>query len=168
MYLQQAFFVISLSCFSAARPLDKRQFGGLGGGIPGLGSSGGSSGGGLPGLSGLGSSGGGLSGLGGSGGSSGGSGGGLPGLGGSSGGLGGLGSLGGLGGGSTRNDLESGDGCKDIIIIFARGTSEPGNIGTSVGPQFIQAVESQAGQDKVAAQGVLHLTFLSSSYYRMC
>lgn len=62
-----------------------------------------------------------------------------------------------LGGGSfsgtTQNGLTDGD-CKDITVIFARGTSEAGNVGTVTGPPFFQALAKKVGDDKLAVQGV--------------
>ncbi|KAL8369710.1 hypothetical protein RB595_000170 [Gaeumannomyces hyphopodioides] len=46
------------------------------------------------------------------------------------------------------------DGCPDIIIVFARGTSEPGNIGIIVGPQLLDAVKTAAEGKSVGMQGV--------------
>ncbi|KAF4966634.1 hypothetical protein FSARC_5683 [Fusarium sarcochroum] len=54
--------------------------------------------------------------------------------------------------GSTQNGL-SGE-CKDVTIIFARGTSEMGNVGSAAGPPFFQALADQIGNDKLAVQGV--------------
>ncbi|TGZ80869.1 cutinase-domain-containing protein [Ascodesmis nigricans] len=41
---------------------------------------------------------------------------------------------------TTRNELIEG-GCKPIIVIFARGTTEPGNVGDDVGPSFFDNLE---------------------------
>ncbi|CAM1510474.1 Fc.00g008090.m01.CDS01 [Cosmosporella sp. VM-42] len=54
--------------------------------------------------------------------------------------------------GSTQNGL-SGD-CKAVTVIFARGTSETGNVGTVTGPPFFQALAKKLGDDKLAVQGV--------------
>ncbi|KAF4470964.1 cutinase precursor [Fusarium albosuccineum] len=54
--------------------------------------------------------------------------------------------------GSTQNGL-SGD-CKDVTVIFARGTSELGNVGSVAGPPFFQALDEQLGSGKLAVQGV--------------
>ncbi|KAK7429567.1 hypothetical protein QQZ08_003946 [Neonectria magnoliae] len=55
-------------------------------------------------------------------------------------------------GGSTQNGL-SGD-CKAVTVIFARGTSEIGNVGISAGPPFFEALEEKLGDGKLAVQGV--------------
>lgn len=45
-------------------------------------------------------------------------------------------------------------GCADMIIVFARGTTEAGNVGSIVGPPLLAAVKSAAGGKTVAMQGV--------------
>ncbi|KAH7065428.1 cutinase [Macrophomina phaseolina] len=74
-------------------------------------------------------------------------------MGGSSGsGVSALGGLGGGLGGSTQNGLD--EACKPVTLIFARGTTEMGNMGSVVGPGFASALKQQLGEDKVAVQGV--------------
>ncbi|PSN65531.1 cutinase precursor [Corynespora cassiicola Philippines] len=53
----------------------------------------------------------------------------------------------------TQNDVVDG-ACKPVTILFARGTSEQGNMGSLVGPPFVQAVGQMAGVDNVAVQGI--------------
>ncbi|QRD85183.1 putative cutinase [Aspergillus flavus] len=143
-----------------------------GGSLPGLGSSTGSGLGSLasliPGLGGS-SSGSSLPGLGGSslipglGGSSS-SGSGIPGLGSSTGNIPDLSSL--LGGSSsgglpgltkrasiTENGVTQNAGCQELTFIFARGTSEMGNMGSVVGPPVAKQLASLTG-NKVTVQGV--------------
>lgn len=55
--------------------------------------------------------------------------------------------------GSTATDVAKGV-CKPVTLIFARGTSEQGNMGTIVGPQFANAMIALMGADQVAVQGV--------------
>lgn len=64
----------------------------------------------------------------------------------------GLSALGSGLGGSTQNGLD--EACKPITLIFARGTTEMGNMGSVVGPAFANALKQQLGEDKVAVQGV--------------
>jgi hypothetical protein len=52
----------------------------------------------------------------------------------------------------TRNDLIDGK-CNDVIVIFARGATEPGNIGTILGPPFFDAIE-KVEPGRIIAQGV--------------
>ena len=54
---------------------------------------------------------------------------------------------------TTQNDLSSGS-CKAVTIIYARGTTEPGNVGVLVGPPFFDALEGIIGSGNVAVQGV--------------
>ncbi|ROW03065.1 hypothetical protein VMCG_05746 [Cytospora schulzeri] len=70
-------------------------------------------------------------------------------------GLGGLSGLGSLfssaGGSSTENGLDS--ACQKVTLIFARGTSELGNMGSVVGPGLSGDLKT-ALNNKVAVQGV--------------
>ncbi|GKZ74657.1 hypothetical protein AnigIFM50267_001146 [Aspergillus niger] len=58
-----------------------------------------------------------------------------------------------FGTGSTANELEQGS-CKDVTLIFARGSTELGNMGTVIGPPLCDNLKSKLGSDKVACQGV--------------
>jgi len=44
--------------------------------------------------------------------------------------------------------------CKAVTFIFARGSTEPGNMGTIVGPQTCSDLKTTLGADVVACQGV--------------
>ncbi|GAB7347209.1 hypothetical protein MBLNU459_g3315t1 [Dothideomycetes sp. NU459] len=54
----------------------------------------------------------------------------------------------------TENQLTDGTACREVTVLFARGTTESGNVGTTVGPAFFQAIVSLIGADNVAVQGV--------------
>ncbi|KAL1866863.1 hypothetical protein Daus18300_006566 [Diaporthe australafricana] len=55
---------------------------------------------------------------------------------------------------TTRQDLDDGK-CSDVLVIFARGTQEPGNVGALVGPPFFKALEGALGSSRsLAIQGV--------------
>jgi hypothetical protein len=54
---------------------------------------------------------------------------------------------------TTENGLSAGD-CKAMTVIFARGTTETGNVGTLAGPPFFNALEVSVGAGNVAVQGV--------------
>lgn len=54
----------------------------------------------------------------------------------------------------TENQLTDGTACREVTILFARGTTEEGNVGELVGPPFFQAVADIIGSDNVAVQGV--------------
>ncbi|KAL2826286.1 cutinase-domain-containing protein [Aspergillus cavernicola] len=58
-----------------------------------------------------------------------------------------------LGGSSTSNDVSDNSGCKEVTFIFARGTSEIGNMGTVIGPKVGTELDSLTS-GKVAIQGV--------------
>ncbi|KAH8677859.1 cutinase-domain-containing protein [Xylariales sp. PMI_506] len=53
--------------------------------------------------------------------------------------------------GDTQNGLSG--ACKGMTVIFARGTTETGNVGTLTGPPFFQALATQTNND-LAVQGV--------------
>lgn len=54
----------------------------------------------------------------------------------------------------TRNDLTDGSACKTVTVIFARGTTESGNVGTFAGPPFFTALSTAIGTENLAVQGV--------------
>lgn len=54
----------------------------------------------------------------------------------------------------TRNDLTDGSGCKAATVIFARGTTESGNVGAFAGPPFFSALATAIGTENLAVQGV--------------
>ncbi|KAL9600266.1 MAG: hypothetical protein Q9219_003311 [cf. Caloplaca sp. 3 TL-2023] len=56
--------------------------------------------------------------------------------------------------GNTQNDVANNSPCKALTVIFARGTTETGNVGTITGPPFFRALYKNIGSDKVALQGV--------------
>ncbi|KAJ5172146.1 hypothetical protein N7492_004739 [Penicillium capsulatum] len=52
----------------------------------------------------------------------------------------------------TANDVDLGN-CKDVIFIFARGSTELGNTGTVVGPEVCDSLKAQLGGN-AGCQGV--------------
>lgn len=55
---------------------------------------------------------------------------------------------------TTQNDLVDGSPCKELTVIFARGTDSPGNVGSSTGPPFFEAIAALIGTDNIAVQGL--------------
>lgn len=56
-------------------------------------------------------------------------------------------------GGSTENGVTDNKECQPLTFIFARGTSEMGNMGSVVGPPVAKQLASLTS-DKVTVQGV--------------
>ena len=54
----------------------------------------------------------------------------------------------------TSNQLTDGTPCREVTVIFARGTSETGNVGTLAGPPFFNALAAIIGTSNLAVQGV--------------
>lgn len=65
--------------------------------------------------------------------------------------------------GVTRNDIVNGI-CKPFTLIFARGTTEQGNIGSIVGPPFVLALQKVFGANNVAVQGVNNYPATTDDY----
>ncbi|KAF1808914.1 putative cutinase 3 [Eremomyces bilateralis CBS 781.70] len=55
--------------------------------------------------------------------------------------------------GSSSNDVVSG-ACRDVFFIFARGSTEPGNMGLTVGPVTCSGLKITLGLGSVGCQGV--------------
>ncbi|KAK0741372.1 cutinase-domain-containing protein [Schizothecium vesticola] len=54
---------------------------------------------------------------------------------------------------NVRNELQTGGTCPPVILIWARGSTEEGNMGT-LGPALADALEANYGANKVWVQGV--------------
>lgn len=54
------------------------------------------------------------------------------------------------------DELTDGTACRDVTVLYARGTGQSGNIGaaTDVGPEFLDALAALVGARGLAAQGV--------------
>lgn len=55
--------------------------------------------------------------------------------------------------GTTANEFLQG-GCRPVIFLYARGSTQDGNIGGSPGPQTIDQLKATLGETAVAAQGL--------------
>jgi hypothetical protein len=54
---------------------------------------------------------------------------------------------------ANQNDVADGGACKAMTVLFARGTTELGNMGSVAGPPFVSAIGAMMGGD-VAVQGI--------------
>lgn len=55
----------------------------------------------------------------------------------------------------NQNDVVNGGGCKAMTVLFARGTTELGNMGSIAGPPFVSAIgDMMGGAANVAVQGI--------------
>lgn len=48
----------------------------------------------------------------------------------------------------------SSNSCKDVTVIFARGTCDPGNVGALVGPPFFKAIQDKLPGRSINFQGI--------------
>ncbi|EJT69761.1 hypothetical protein GGTG_12644 [Gaeumannomyces tritici R3-111a-1] len=60
--------------------------------------------------------------------------------------------------GNTYNQLIDGTPCRDVTLIYARGTIQQGNVGdpAAVGPLMFNALAALLGTNKLAVQGVTY------------
>jgi cutinase len=67
---------------------------------------------------------------------------------------------------STENDLQSGSSsnCPEVIYIFARGSTEPGNLGTTAGLLLAQAVDRDYGSVWLQGVGGPYIADLASNF----
>lgn len=65
--------------------------------------------------------------------------------------------------GATSNEFTDG-GCRDIIMLFARGSTEVGNMGTICGPQTGEGLKENFGADNVAVEGIDYAAALSTNF----
>lgn len=65
--------------------------------------------------------------------------------------------------GTTSREFTQG-GCRDIIMLFARGSTEIGNMGTVCGPPTGEGLKKAFGADKVAVEGVEYAALLSTNF----
>ncbi|TLS29910.1 hypothetical protein PpBr36_02204, partial [Pyricularia pennisetigena] len=57
--------------------------------------------------------------------------------------------------GTTANEFTQG-GCKDVVLLYARGTTQSGNMGEEPGPALGNALKTRLGAARVAVQGVAY------------
>jgi cutinase len=71
----------------------------------------------------------------------------------------------GSGGGSTENGVKNKNCCTDVTVIFARGTTEGGNMGTVSGPPMVKSLRAKLGAGRVTVQGVDYPASGAVSYF---
>ncbi|KAH8199711.1 hypothetical protein TruAng_006119 [Truncatella angustata] len=64
---------------------------------------------------------------------------------------------------ATSNEFTIG-GCRDVIFIWSRGSTEVGNMGTIVGPPVSNGLKAKFGATKVATEGVDYAALLSTNF----
>ncbi|ROT40814.1 cutinase [Sodiomyces alkalinus F11] len=60
--------------------------------------------------------------------------------------------------GDTFNQLTDGTPCRNVTVIYGRGTGQQGNVGdpAAVGPLFFNALASRIGEENLAVQGITY------------
>jgi hypothetical protein len=58
------------------------------------------------------------------------------------------------GGPTSQTDIASNKPCAAMTLIFARGTTEPGNMGVFAGPQLVNAIKKAMPGTSLNVQGV--------------
>lgn len=64
--------------------------------------------------------------------------------------------------GITANEYTR-SGCKDVIFFFARGSTEVGNMGSTVGPPTGEGLKQAFGGNRVAVEGIDYPALLSTN-----
>lgn len=55
---------------------------------------------------------------------------------------------------NVQTTENAGGACRAMTVIFARGTTEPGNVGVFTGPAFFDAIQAKIGAASMDVQGV--------------
>lgn len=59
---------------------------------------------------------------------------------------------------SNESDVSANEfldtGCKDVVMVYARGSTQDGNLGDQPGPQLASSLQTSLGADRIAVQGV--------------
>ncbi|KAI0397001.1 cutinase-domain-containing protein [Xylariaceae sp. FL0594] len=56
-------------------------------------------------------------------------------------------------------------GCRPIILVFAKATFEPGNLGSTIGPSLSDGLKTVFGVTNVVTQGVDYYGLIGGNYY---
>jgi cutinase len=65
---------------------------------------------------------------------------------------------------TTEEGLRLGLTCGDVVLIFARGSTEVGNMGSIIGPDLARALGRRLGTRDLTVQGVNYAALLSTNY----
>lgn len=65
---------------------------------------------------------------------------------------------------TSEEGLRLGVTCGDVVLIFARGSTEVGNMGTIIGPGLARALGRRLGSRTLTVQGVNYAALLSTNY----
>jgi cutinase len=65
---------------------------------------------------------------------------------------------------TSEEGLRFGLTCGDVVLIFARGSTEVGNMGTIIGPDLARALGRRLGSRSLTVQGVNYAALLSTNY----
>lgn len=65
---------------------------------------------------------------------------------------------------TSEEGLRLGSTCGDVVLIFARGSTEIGNMGTIIGPDLARALGRRIGSRTLTVQGVNYAALLSTNY----
>ncbi|KAK5656565.1 hypothetical protein OQA88_4544 [Cercophora sp. LCS_1] len=65
--------------------------------------------------------------------------------------------------GSTATEFTD-SGCRDVILLFARGSTEIGNMGTVCGPDTANGLKRRLGAGRIAVEGIEYAALLSTNF----
>lgn len=65
--------------------------------------------------------------------------------------------------GTTATEFTDG-GCRPVIMLFARGSTEAGNMGTICGPPTANGLKDKFGADTIAVEGIDYGALLSTNF----
>lgn len=65
---------------------------------------------------------------------------------------------------TTEEGLTRGNSCGDVVLIFARGSTEVGNMGTIIGPDLARALNTRLTGRDLTVQGVNYAAAVAPNY----
>ncbi|POR31269.1 Cutinase [Tolypocladium paradoxum] len=66
--------------------------------------------------------------------------------------------------GITAHDFTD-HGCRDVVVLFARGSLEAGNLGSICGPATAQGLRGNFGAERVAVEGIEYMALLETNHF---